>query len=319
MVNSYPIAYAAYNNDLNTRMESTSGGVFTVIAEYLMESRNAVVYGAAFDEEYNVKHIRVNEKEGLRLLRGSKYPQSDIGNCFRLVKQDLDTGRVVLFTGTPCQIVGLQNYIGKRYNNLFTMDFVCHGVASDRVWRDYVHELSKKGKIKKIVFKYKYKGWKKWYFRVDYEKGYLQRRGHMTKFMHSYLSYVNIRPSCYECVFKGIQHISDFTISDCWGIAEKDKEINDNFGLSALLLQNERALNIYNDISSKITTKLYDATKLMEGNWTAFKCVPKPNIRREFFQEVNQTSGSIALDKYFTPTIKQWLVYFTQKLRGQEK
>jgi len=316
---NFPIAYAAYNKNLNTRLNSTSGGVFTVIAEYLMNTRNAIVYGAAFDDDYEVMHIRVDSIDGLEKLRGSKYPQSKIGECFKLAKQDLERNRTILFVGTPCQIVALKRYLLKKYDNLYTMDFVCHGVASDLVWRNYVSSLKKWGNINNIIFKYKYKGWKKWYFRVEYDNGFWQRRGYMTKFMHSYLSYANIRPCCYECRFKGLIHESDFTISDCWGIAEQDKDINDNLGLSALLLQNEKAINVFNSISSSITSKQYDANELMEGNWTAFKCVPKPAIREPFFMEVEKNSGKNALSKYFTPSIKQWISYWIKKLRGIEK
>lgn len=315
----FPIAYAAYNKNLDIRMVSTSGGVFTVIAEHLIDTDKAAVYGAAFDDEFNVRHVRVETKEELGKLRGSKYPQSHIGKCYKLAKEDLENGRTVLFVGTPCQIVGLKNVLGKDFDRLFTMDFVCHGVASDLIWREYVHELSRKGKIREIIFKFKYKGWKKWYFHVNYENGSWQRRGHITKFMNSYLSYANIRPSCYECKFKGIAHASDFTISDCWGIAERDVDINDNRGLSALLIQNERAEALFSTISPLLVTKEYDAYELMEGNWTAFRCVPRPAVRVEFFKEVERTSGMKALDIYFTPTIKQWIIYYVQRMRGKER
>ena len=261
----------------------------------------------------------MESKEELNKLRGSKYPQSQVAECFKFAKEDLELNRTVLFVGTPCQIVGLKNFLKKEFENLYTMDFVCHGVASDLVWRDFVSYLSRKGKIQNITFKYKFKGWKKWYFRVDYEQGFWQRRGHMTKFMNSYLSYANIRPSCYECSFKGVNRNSDFTISDCWGIAESDKEINDNLGLSALLIQNDKALKLFKLISERLVTKRYDAKELMEGNWTTFKCVPRPAIREKFFKEVENTSGDVALNKYFTPTVKQWIVYYYQKLRGKEK
>ena len=319
MHTDYPIAYAAYNNNIDIRMVSTSGGVFTVIAEHLIKTKNAVVYGASFDGSFNVKHVRIDSCEDLACLRGSKYPQSTIGMCFKMAKQDLESGRFVLFVGTPCQIAGLKCFLNNDYDNLYTMDFVCHGVASDLVWRGYVEELGKRGKITNIIFKYKYKGWKKWYFRVEYENGFRQRRGHMTKFMHSYLSYANIRPSCYECRFKGLNHISDFTISDCWGIAEQDKEINDNLGLSALLVQNTRAEKLFDSIVSELTVKKYDAKKLMEGNWTAFKCVSRPSIRDKFFFMVKEKSVSEALKTCFAPSAKQWAVYYIQRLIGKEK
>ena len=318
--NTYPIAYAAYNNDLDIRMKSTSGGIFTVIASHLIKDFSAVIYGAVFNENFEVVHSRAETMGDLERLRGSKYPQSRVLHAFKSAKIDLDDGRTVLFVGTPCQIEGLKYFLKKEYSNLYCMDFVCHGVASDLIWRDYVEELSKKDAIDNIVFKYKYKGWKKWYFHVLYKNGNIrQRRGYLTRFMHSYLSYANIRPSCYECRFKRLKHNSDFTISDCWGIAEGDVEINDNKGLSALLIQSDKGLDLFNKIKDQLTLKRYSADELMEGNWTATKNVPKPDIREDFFEFASNHTGYEALKKYFTPSLKMWGIYFYQRLRGREK
>ena len=316
----FPIAYAAYNNDLNIRMKSTSGGVFTVIATYLIRNFTAVIYGAVFNEAFEVIHTRAETLDDLEKLRGSKYPQSKILDSFKNAKRDLEEGRTVLFVGTPCQIEGFRSYLKRDYEKLYCMDFVCHGVGSDMIWRDYVRELNRKGTINNIVFKYKYRGWKKWYLRIFYKNGSIwQRRGYLTKFMNSYLSYTNIRPSCYECRFKGLRHISDFTISDCWGIAEADNEINDNNGLSALLIQNDKGLKLFECIKDQLTIKLYDAEELMAGNWTATKTVPKPEDRNNFFDYAVKHSGYGGLKRYFTPSIKMWGMYFYQRLRGREK
>lgn len=321
MNEEYPKAYAVFNKDEHIRFLSTSGGIFSLLAEYMIKN-GAVVYGAAFDDHFSVTHIRVADYEGIAKLRGSKYPQSQVLNCYKSAKRDLDDGKTVFFTGTPCQIAGLKNFIGKNKNidNLYTLDFVCHGVASDMLWRDYVTGLEKNGEIKNIIFKYKYKGWKKWYFRVDYKDGrYWQRRGHMTSFMNSYISYANIRPSCYECHFKGLHRVSDFTISDCWGIGEQDKLMNDNRGLSALLLQNERAVKIFEQISEFAKYKKYDARALMEGNWTTFKSVKPNKVRTEFFAYVNKNSGQKGLKKFFSPTVKRWIGYYIKRIKGTEK
>ena len=305
---AFPVAYACYNKDLQTRLASTSGGAFTALASYFIEEKNAVVFGAAFDENFNVKHIGVNEISELDRLRGSKYTQSNVCDSYVETKKALDAGRNVFFTGTPCEISSLKNSLGREFENLYTMDFVCHGVGSDSLWRGYTERFKSTDAIKKITFKAKTHGWKKWYFKVDFNDGKVwQRRGSMTMFMRSYLSYANIRPSCYECHFKGLQKISDFTISDCWGIAESNKEINDNQGLSALLLQNERAVRIFDEIRENLEYLGYDAGELMEGNWTAVKCV-KPE---------GETARS--LETHFKPSKKSWLRYYFNRLRGKEK
>ena len=216
---TYPKAYACYNKNMENRIKSTSGGVAALIAEYVINECNGVVFGAVFDNEFKVTHIKACTIEDLKKLQGSKYPQSDIGYSFKEAKKHLDRGITVLFTGTPCQISGLKRFLGKDYANLMCLDFVCHGVASPGVWGEYLTELRDKEKIKEIVFKDKIKGWKKWHVKIQYDDHVWYRRGCMEPFMRSFLRYANIRPSCYCCRFKGLSHESDFTISDCWGIA----------------------------------------------------------------------------------------------------
>lgn len=317
---SFPVAYACYNKDRQTRMSSTSGGIFTVLASYFMLEKNAVVFGAAFDKDFNVKHIKIDSIDQLSLLRGSKYPQSNICDSFSEVRKMLDCGINVFFTGTPCHIVALKNYLARNYDNLYTMDFVCHGVGSNSIWRGYVGELKKSGEIQRITFKAKPHGWKKWYFKVDFKDGKTwQRRGSMTMFMRSYLSYTNIRPSCYECHFKGLQRCSDFTISDCWGVGEGNKEINDDRGLSAILLQNRRAVQIFDSIKNCLKYQEYDAEELMAGNWTTFKSVRPNPIRFSFFKHAFETGTAVALRNFFRPSIKNWMAYYYKRFMGIEK
>jgi len=317
---TFPVAYACYNKDLQTRLDSTSGGAFTTLATYFLKEKDAVIFGAAFDRNCNVKHIRVDTLDDLGRLRGSKYPQSNVCNSFLEAKAALDSGRAVFYTGTPCEIAGLKNFLGRKYENLFTMDFVCHGVGSDLVWRGYNGQFKNKGEIKKITFKAKTHGWKKWYFKVDYQNGNVwQRRGSMTIFMRSYLSYANIRPSCFECHFKGLQRTSDFTISDCWGVAESNQNINDNKGLSALLLQNDRALLIFDVIKDNLEYLGYDAEELMAGNWTAVKSVKANPIRERFFTDAFEIGTIESLKKHFKPSAKNWIRYYYNRLKGKEK
>lgn len=318
--NNFPIAYAAYNKNYDIRLKSTSGGIFTILAIFFIEEFNANVYGSAFDNNLNVGHIMVNKIEDLVLLRGSKYPQSKIGEVYKRVKSDLDKGVTVFFIGTPCQIAGLKAYLRKEYDLLYTMDFVCHGVASDKTWRDYVTYLKQKGDIENIVFKSKPHGWRKWYFRVIYKnENIYQIRGGMNLFMRSFLSYTNIRQSCYKCNFKGLNRYSDFTISDCWGIGEKNKKLNDDKGLSAILIHNDRASNIFEKIKENLNYERYDANVLMEGNWTTFKSVPANKIRSQFFENVMNKGTMYALKKYFSPSCIDWLKYYWHRIKGIEK
>lgn len=319
MKSEYPYAFACYNKSNIIREASTSGGIFTAISEYIIENYSGIVYGAAFDGDFNVVHKRICSVDGLSKLRGSKYPQSKIGGVFIDVRNDLNNNITVLFSGTPCQIEALHLFLGKKYENLYCLDFVCHGVASNGIWKGYVKELNSNNHLENIIFKSKPHGWKKWYFRVEYKERFYHVRGSMNKFMRSYLSCCNIRPSCYNCKFKGLLHKSDFTISDCWGLGEKDKDINDNRGLSALLLQNSKAVSLFEGIKDSIVYKRFPAYDLMEENWTAFKCV-KPDSRRASFFEIYSKYGAVkALDRYFKPTIISWMHYYYRKMIGIEK
>ncbi|GEA30036.1 Coenzyme F420 hydrogenase/dehydrogenase, beta subunit C-terminal domain [Clostridium diolis] len=316
---NYPQAFACYNDNIEIRMKSTSGGIFTLLADHIIQNYNGVVFGAAFDSDFSIHHICVNRVEDLDKLRGSKYPQSLIGETYKEVRQYLQDGTVVLFVGTPCQVEGLKSFMEKEYDNLYCMDFVCHGVASNTVWNEYVDELSKSGTIKNIVFKSKPKGWKKWYFSVEYVNHNYQIRGCMNKFMKSYLSYCNIRPSCFNCHFKGLNRNSDFTISDCWGIGEENEKLNDDYGLSALLVQNSRALEIFEEIKDNLHYERYDSETLMAGNWTAVSSVKKNDSRDLFFEFVKEKGGVKAIDKFFRPSAREWFWYFRARLLGKEK
>lgn len=319
-MNSFPVAYAAYNKNEAIRFTSTSGGVFSSIASYLIEEKQAIVFGAAFDDNLHIKHIAVDRIEELGKLRGSKYAQSDLGDTYVTIKNLLQKGKAVFFTGSPCQVVGLKRFLNQDYDNLYCLDFICHGVASPEIWNLYVDNLKKKGDIQNIIFKHKRKGWKKWYFRVEYKNGKLhQMRGSMNTFMRSYLSYCNIRPSCYSCNFKGLNHNSDFTISDAWGIAESNMEINDDRGLSSLLLQNKRAVEIFEAIKDQLNYVHYDANELMSGNWTTFRSVTPHPDRKAFFALMEEQNGLYALNHFFKPTVLSWGKYYFLRLKGTEK
>lgn len=316
----FPVAYAVYNKNEQIRFASTSGGIFSCIASYLINQKKAIVFGAAYDENFHIRHVAVDNVEDLAKLRGSKYAQSNLGDTFVKIKKLLQEGKVVFFSGTPCQVAGLKKYLKLDYRNLYCLDFICHGVASPETWNAYVEDLKNKGEIQNIIFKFKRRGWKKWYFRVEYVNGKTyQVRGSMNTFMRSYLSYCNIRPSCYACKFKGINHNADFTISDAWGVAERNSEINDNRGLSSLLLQNERAVELFTYIKDDLNYLHYDANELMSGNWTAFRSVPPHADREAFFALMGTQGGMYALNKFFKPTILSWGKYYFLRLMGKEK
>lgn len=311
-------AYACYNNNSEIRADSTSGGIFSLLAEYVIDRLDGYVCGAVFDDHYGVQHILTNSVEELHKIRGSKYPQSSMNDCFVQVKKLLCDGKYVLFTGTPCHVAAIKAYLGKEYANLYLMDFVCHGVASPEIWKDYINSLGG-NEIKSITFKDKVKSWKRWYLKIVYDNKVFYQRGRMNPFMKSYLQYANIRPSCYKCRFKGLDRMSDFTISDCWGVGERDMEINDDKGLSALVIHSSKGKEIFDILASNITFKEYDPDLLMKENWTCFESVKENKNRKEFFDLWHEKGVQKALNKYFSPKLDDWIYYYYLKILGKEK
>ncbi len=255
--------YAAINKNEQIRLESSSGGIFSAIAEYIIND-GGVVFGAKFNDKWEVIHDYTETIDGLAQFRGSKYVQSQIGDNYKKVKQFLTSGRKVLFSGTPCQIAGLKHFLKKEYENLLTVDFICHGVPSPGVWRKYlkeevalicnpkntvlprsIHERDDLNvTIEGISFRNKTLGWKKYSFALDLsttnesgEKIQFCSRKHLHEnlFLKGFLANLFLRPSCYDCPAKCGKSGSDITLGDFWGIDRVMPELDDDRGTSAVL------------------------------------------------------------------------------------
>lgn len=234
-------AYAAYSLDAATRNESSSGGVFTELARYVLR-QGGVVFGAALDEQLNVGHRYVETEEALSAFRGSKYVQSRIALAYRQAQRFLKQGRLVLFTGTPCQIGGLLRYLKRPYKNLITQDIVCHGVPSPDVWKAYVkfREGQAGTRAEQASFRCKTPGWRNYSLRLQYADGsqcfYAAAND---PYMRSFVKDLSLRPSCYQCKFKGLHRESDITLADFWGVEHICPEMDDDKGTSLVLLHSE--------------------------------------------------------------------------------
>ncbi len=182
--------YACWNRNRKMRRESTSGGVFRLLGEKMLK-QGGVVYGAAFDQNFVVRHKRIDNIKELPVLLGSKYVQSDLGSVYLDVKKDLEDGKGVLFSGVPCQVAGLKNYLKKEYDNLLCVDILCHGVPSPLVFRDYLQYMQKcyQSKIKKINFRYKKPGWTVFSMRIDFVSGKKYIR---SKFRDPFLGFFSV-------------------------------------------------------------------------------------------------------------------------------
>ena len=240
------VTLAAVNSDESVRLASSSGGIFTLLAERTIDN-GGVVFGAAFDENWDVKHICIDSKSELPKLRGSKYVQSIIGNCYKEAKTYLDTGKEVLFSGTPCQIAGLKRFLHKEYKNLKTVDVVCHGAPSPLAWRKYLDEVSSMYNIAQVTdikFRDKTEGWKNFSLSIKYkdkegaEKTFRETLNENV-FMRCFLSNLCLRPSCYACPARNGKSGSDITLADLWGTENICPGLDDDKGVSLVLLRNK--------------------------------------------------------------------------------
>ena len=293
-------AYACFSKDETTREKSSSGGLFSVIAEYILDN-NGIVYGAAFSDEWKVKHIRIDNKEQLDKLRTSKYVQSQINDCYKLVKKDLESGKKVLFTGTPCQVNGLLKYINNViYDNLFTQDIICHGVPSPKVWEKYVEyrKIKDRDEIKNINFRRKNNGWKQYGINIDYkEKGYFECHN-KDLYMQAFLRNASLRDSCYQCASKTKYRNSDITLADFWGIENVAPEMDDNKGTSLVLLNSEKGQNLFNEVKDKIIYKETDFENSIKYNSAMVQSVKIPMKRDEFFENIDKLNFKKIVKKY---------------------
>lgn len=295
-----PKAYASYNKNENIRMKSSSGGVFTLIAEEVIKN-NGVVFGAGFDKNFNVEHSYVETIEELSKFRGSKYVQSNIGNAYKKAKEFLEQGRNVLFTGTPCQIDGLKLYLQKEYNTLICQDIICHGVPSPKAWREYKKFITKGKSIKNIYFRNKRLGWNNFSMRIEMENNIYSKDLNEDIFMKAFLTNFCLRPSCYFCHSKSLHRRSDITLADFWGIEKLLPNINDDKGTSLVFINSEKGMQIFKNISSEVVSCDVDINEAIRYNSSAYKSVELTPKREKFFKYF----GTLPFDKLVNKCIKE--------------
>lgn len=237
--------HAANNKNTKIRMESSSGGLFSIMAERVI-LEGGVVFGARYDENWQVILDYTETIEGIALFRGSKYVQSRVANAYIDSCRFLKDGRKVLFSGTPCQIAGLNHFLRKDFDNLITVDFVCHGVPSPKVWGKYLDEVTHYDRsiIREIKFRDKSNGWKKYFFDLSMDNAHHTRYVHswhqQNPYMQAFLSNLILRPSCHHCRAKEGRSMSDLTIADFWGVDKTHPEMDDDKGTGLLIVNSLR-------------------------------------------------------------------------------
>lgn len=294
-----PKAYACYNKNEKIRLESSSGGIFTIIAEFILDN-NGVIYGAAFNDNWEVEHIRINNKKDLNKLRTSKYVQSNINTIYKLAKKDLEEGINVLFTGTPCQVNGLYSFLNKEYSNLYTQDIICHGVPSAKVWRKYLEFRKERDSEKplQINFRQKDNGWKLYALLFQYKNNAYKINHSDDLFMQAFLRNASLRDSCYNCSFKEKNRKTDITLADFWGINNILPEFNDDKGTSLVIVNTQKGQELLNNIKDKMIYNEVDFEQSIQYNSAMYKSVLKPELREEFFDNLDKMKFNDLVEKY---------------------
>ena len=319
--------YAAKNKNEGIRIQSSSGGIFTLLAETVI-NESGVVFGAKFDKDWNVVHDFTETIEGIAAFRGSKYVQSTVGHTYSQAKKFLQAGRKVLFSGTPCQIAGLKKYLRKEYDNLLTVDIICHGVPSPKVWNIYLEEICSKqlktrpdGKntvasakggeykscIETISFRSKVTGWKRFSFIMKLnlpthdgkKQAYLAETLDKNAYMRAFLTDTILRPSCYNCSTKNGKSHSDITIADFWGINDIDPSFDDDKGCCAIFINTEKGATIYPLELTEYKEKTFD--EVIRYNSAYYKSPKAHPKREEFIKGLNNVED---LSAYITKMLK---------------
>ena len=277
-----PAAFAAWNRDDQIRKDSTSGGVFTALAEYVLED-GGVVFGAAMDGKQHLRHVACFRKEDLWRLRGTKYVQSDLGDTFREIKLILKT-RPVLFSGTPCQVDGLYHFLGGRPENLTTCDLVCHGVPSPGVWEDTARSIEqRKGKgIQAVRFRNKVTGWKDSHFTTVYDDGTVDTAPLFnTEYGRAFGRALFLRPSCHCCAYTNLNRPGDFTLGDFWGLKDDELPEQQKKGVSLLLVNTAHGSHIFDKLP--LSRQVFPVERAVAGNPRLASSIQAPPDRADFF------------------------------------
>lgn len=247
--NAIERAYLFINANQYERNLSSSGGFFKCAADLILEG-GGTVYGATFADDFSVEHARCESEEQVFRLLGSKYVQSRTGDTMKQVRDDLEKGKMVLFSGTSCQVAGLKNFLGKEYDNLYTLDLICHGAPSPKAWKRYLEDYHGGEEIRYIDFRYKSAGWWDWGLRLQYaHKDYFSKaRGGHDPYMMAFLQGISLNEPCYDCKFRSMQHASDFYIGDAWNINRIRAHMDDNRGITTVFINSEKGLKLFKQL-----------------------------------------------------------------------
>ncbi len=319
VLNNYKIntdfqrAFASQNKNIEIRKKSSSGGIFSLLAEKIIE-KHGYVCGAVIDENNVVRHKIINDIDEIEKIRGSKYVESQINNIFSQIKTILDNNGLVYFSGTPCQIAALRIYLNKDYKKLILQDIICHGVGCAGLWQKYLKKFKKK--IKSISFRDKSISWKNFSLKIFFEDNSIYVKS-MTKdlYLIAFLKNAILKNSCYNCKFKGKQRFSDITLADYWGIWNTHPDFFDKHGTSLVITNTIKGYEIFKSIKSKTRTKITDINNAIKFNSSALYSVQSPSYRLEMLNELQSNPFEQVIRKYCKNNIFENLKYLIYSIK----
>ncbi|MDR0914915.1 MAG: Coenzyme F420 hydrogenase/dehydrogenase, beta subunit C-terminal domain [Oscillospiraceae bacterium] len=305
--------YIVQNKDEQVRRESTSGGAFSAIAEHII-GLGGKVWGVCLDENFTAKHTYAENSAQLAAFRGSKYSQSELGNTFLEVKNALLADQWALFSGTPCQVEGLLRYLGGDKEKLITVDVVCHGAPSPRVFKKYVeYQRQKTGEFDKLLFRDKYSGYTHTTMSLYKDGKCLYHNGlEYDPMLKLYFKTLISRPSCGKCMFKKINRASDFTLWDCYDVEKMDKSFDDNKGTSNVMLHTQKAEAIFEEIKKNFKYAPTNAMQVCTQSVEMTQSHLPHKKRHQFFCDLNKMEAKDLFKKWCPVTIG---VLFNKKMR----
>lgn len=308
-------AFLVQHKDEEVRLDSAAGGAFTAIATFII-NQGGIVFGAAYDNNFQVVHTYVDRLEDLKKFRNSKYVQSKIGESFKDSKKFLKEDKWVCFSGTPCQIEGLKRYLGKSYEKLILVDVVCHGIPSPLIWNKYLeYQKIEEKKPENIRFRDKYYGYKySTMSLIKNGKNIYHAGAQLDPMLRAFFSDMSDRPICYNCPFKKRYRISDMTIWDCFSVYNFDKKMDDDKGTTRVLCHTGKGCILILNIKEIISYKEADSDKLVYGVKEMFESVEENPKRKQFFEDAVKLNGKDLFNKYFPVTVKIQLVTYIRSL-----
>lgn len=296
-----PKVFAAWSNDKEIRLNSTTGGIFSELAKLILND-GGIVVGAKYNDENEIEHYAIGNIQELYKLRQSKYVQSSIGFIYRKIKQNLASGKKVLFCGTPCHNAALSNFLNKKYDNLILCDFICRGVNSPKVYRKYLDMLEKKynSKIVTVHFKNKTFGWNRFSTKIEFNNStYYIKDRYNDLFMVGYIEKnLYMRPSCHNCCYKGLPRVSDITLADFWGISNTRPNLDQDKGTSAVLLNTQKGLNLFQQFDKQVFKEECTIEEVISGNPYINLTPTKSTERSQFFNDLDRLPFDKLMKKY---------------------